>query len=154
IEIRVVKADINTLTSEQQKKLEEIDTAIVVSAQILSDVEYIGEFKGGKATVMLPFEIEEGRNADDYKVYYIDEKGDLKQVAAKYVDGYMIFTTAHFSDYVIVYEGEYLGGEADVTITPETPAEKGSLPIIPIIIVAVIIVFGTVLFIKKKTAEE
>jgi len=152
IEIRVVKADTNTLTSVQQKKLKEMDTAIVVSAQIFSDGEYIGKFKGGKATVMLPFEIEEGRDAKDYKVYYIDENGDLKKVASEYVNGHMVFTTAHFSDYAIVYEGEVSDVGTDV-VTPQTPVKDASFPVLPIII-AVIAAMVIVIIVKNKKKNE
>ncbi len=153
IEIRVVKAEISSLTSEQQKKLKEMDTAIVVSVQVFSDGEYIGKFKGGKATVMLPFEIEEGRGAKDYKVYYIDEKGELKKVAAEYVNGYMVFTTAHFSDYAIVYEGTVLGDEADAVV-PQAPAEDASFPILPVIIAAIAGLVIIIILKKKKGSEE
>ena len=33
----------------------------------------------------------------------------------------MVFTTSHFSDYAIVYEGAALGGETE-TVVPEAPA--------------------------------
>ena len=152
VEIRVVKAETQTLTKAQQKKIKDMDTAVVISAQIYSDGEYIGKFHGGKATVMLPFEIEEGKDAKDYKVYYIDEKGDLKHVAADYIDGHMVFTTTHFSEYVIVHEAQVVGSE---TVVPETPVETGtSLPIIPIAVaVAVILIAGVIFTIKKKKAE-
>jgi len=66
----------------------------------------------------------------------------------------MVFTTAHFSDYVIVYEGANLGGETDVVVTPETPAETtGSFPVLPIIIVIAIVVLGAVVILKKRKAE-
>ncbi|MBE6878556.1 MAG: hypothetical protein E7488_05245 [Ruminococcaceae bacterium] len=154
IEIRAVRTETHTLTEAQQKKLKDMDTAVVVTAQIFSDGEYIGNFRGGRATVMLPFEAEEGKDAKDYRVYYIDEKGDLKKVAAEIVDGYIVFTTVHFSDYVIVYEGTALGGEAD-TVVPQTPAAESSLPIIPIVIgIAVIIIGGVILIMKKRKSEE
>ena len=151
IEIRVVKAEESTLTAEQQKTLAEKDTAVVVSAQIFSDGKYIGDFKGGEVTIMLPLELEEGRSAEDYSVYYIDEKGNLEKVPAEYVDGNMVFTTSHFSEYVIVYEGVQ-GGE---TVIPETPAQTSaaSLPIIPIIVVIAIIIVAAVIAVKKKEEE-
>ena len=151
IEIRVVKSEPQTLTDAQQKKIKEMDTAIVVSAQIFSDGEYIGEFKGGNATIMIPFEPEEGREAKDYSVYYINEKGELEKVAAEYVDGNMVFTTAHFSEYVIVYEGTQAA-----PVVPETPAETpaASMPIIPIVaVIAIILVAGVVIISRKKREE-
>ena len=163
IEIRVVKAEAETLTADQQKKLKDMDTAIVISAQIFSDDEYIGKFKGGKATVMLPFEIEEGRDAEDYKVYYIDEKGNLKKVAAEYVDGNMVFTTAHFSEYAIVYEGEVVDDKTETAAKEEDTAFEDPveveqtftmLPIVIIIVIVIIIIAMVVLVIKTKKQHK
>ena len=123
IEIRAVKTDVSTLTEAQQATLESKETAIVVTAQVFSNGEYIGDFKDGKATVMLPFTPDADKEVEHYKVYYIDEAGVLKEVAAEYVSGYMVFTTPHFSDYVIVYEGTT---EEDTTSTPAPKDEDES----------------------------
>ena len=148
IEIKVVKAETETLTPAQQSALENKETAVVVTAQIFSNGEYIGDFKGGKATVMLPFTPEEGKSAEDYKVYFIGEDGVLEEVEAKYVDGHMVFTTAHFSDYVIVYETSL----TDAPVQPQEPVkeEKASMPILPIIIAVVVLAAGALLLKKKK----
>ena len=147
VEIRVVKAEIDALTEEQKNKINDVDTAVIVSAQIFSDGEYIGEFKGGNATIMIPFEPEEGREVKDYSVYYINGKGELEKVAAEYVDGNMVFTTAHFSEYVIVYEGAQTA-----PVVPEAPAEapSASMPIIPIIVIVVVAVAAFIVLKKKK----
>ena len=119
IEIRAVKTEVNTLTEAQKATLESKETAIVVTVQIFSDGEYIGDFKDGQATVMVPFTPDAGKAAEDYVVYYIDEVGVLKEVAAEYASGYMVFETPHFSDYVIVYEGT-VGGDIVPTPSPES----------------------------------
>jgi len=149
IELKVVKAEKETLTTDQQAALENKETAIVVTAQIFSDGQYIGDFKGGKATVMLPFTPEEGKAAEDYKVYFIGEDGTLEEVMAEYVDGHMVFTTAHFSDYVIVYETAL----TDTPVQPQEPVteEKASMPILPIII-GIVVVAAAALLLKKKKA--
>jgi len=155
IEIRAVKVETHTLTETQQTVLADKETAVVITAQVFSDGEYIGDFKGGKATVMLPFTPEEGREAEHYVVYFLDDNGELHEVASEYVNGHMVFTTVHFSDYVIVYEGANLGGETDVVVTPETPAETtGSFPVLPIVIVIAIVVLGAVVIFKKKKSEN
>ena len=154
IEIRAVKTETHTLTEKQQATLADKDTAIVVTAQIFSDGEYIGDFKGGKATIMLPFQPEEGRAAEDYAVYFIDDHGELVAVPAEYVDGHMVFTTVHFSDYVIVYEGEAFGGSTEIVV-PEAPAAESGFPVLPIAIaIAIIIIGGVIILMKKKNAEE
>ncbi|MDD6187602.1 MAG: hypothetical protein PUB11_06085 [Oscillospiraceae bacterium] len=150
IEIRAVKVETSVLTAAQQTAIGEKESAIVVTAQIFADGEYIGDFNGGTATIMLPLEVEEGRAPEDYKVYYIAEDGTLEEIAAEYVDGFMVFTTGHFSDYAIVYEkAVVIGGE--VVTTPETTTETNtSLPIIPIIVIAIVAFAGIFLIIKKK----
>lgn len=159
IEIRAVKTETVTLTEKQQDALADKETAIVVTAQIFADGEYIGDFKGGTATIMLPFTPEEGRAAEDYKVYFVDDDGNLTPVAAEYVDGHMVFTTGHFSDYAIVYEKaeavEDSESDTEVVITPEEEASEGtSLPIIPIIVVIAIIVIGGIVLVMRKKKEE
>ncbi|MBQ7816583.1 MAG: hypothetical protein IJ339_04425, partial [Oscillospiraceae bacterium] len=154
IEIRAVKAETHTLTETQQAAIADKDTAIVVTAQIFSDGEYIGDFKGGKATIKLPFTPEEGKAGEDHSVYFIDDNGEVTKVPSEYVDGHMVFTTSHFSDYAIVYEGAALGGETE-TVVPEAPAAESSVPIIPIVVViAIIVVGGVVLMMKKRNAED
>ena len=158
IEIRAVKTETVTLTEKQQDALADKETAIVVTAQIFADGEYIGDFKGGTATIMLPFTPEEGRAAEDYKVYFVDDDGSLTPVAAEYVDGHMVFTTGHFSDYAIVYEKaeavEDSESDTEVVITPEEASEGTSLPIIPIVVVIAIIVIGGIVLVMRRKKEE
>ncbi|MBR5806848.1 MAG: leucine-rich repeat protein [Oscillospiraceae bacterium] len=134
IEIKVVKVAEETLTPQQQAVLEDKETAVVVTAQIFSDDEYIGDFEGGTATIMLPFTPAAGTQAKDYVVYYLADNGTLEKVNAEYVNGHMIFTTSHFSDYVIVNEKQpdeviRVKGktryETSIAIANETKAKMG-----------------------------
>ena len=65
IELRVVPVEHHELNEEQQLVLAAHDVAVRVSAQIFSDGEYIGDFKGGKARIAIPFTPVEGRNPED-----------------------------------------------------------------------------------------
>lgn len=145
IEIRAVKTQTAELTQEQQAGIADLDTAIVVTAQIFSNEEYIGDFKGGTATIMLPFTPAEGKNAEDYVVYYIDEEGNLVEVASEYVDGHMVFTTGHFSDYVIAYNQQTSSDSLEVGST--------ALPIV-IVAAAMLIVIFVVVLARRKTEKE
>ena len=103
----------------------------------------------GKATIMLPFEPAEDKEAEHYSVYYVDENGGLVKVPAEYVDGHMVFSTVHFSDYVIVYEG--LTEAVDVTV----PAISGGvLAAIVAAAAVVLVVIIAVLARKKKVKAE
>ena len=153
IEIHIETTKTEELTDTQKKSLENMDTSIVVSVQIFSDGKYIGDFKGGNATVMIEFTPEEGKSADDYKVYYVGEDGQLKAVPAKYENGYMVFTTVHFSDYVIAYEGSVMGDET--VVQPQTPADdKGSLGGLPILGAVFALILVIVTMMKKRKVEE
>ena len=103
---------------------------------------------------MLPFEVEEGKDGSDYRVYYIDEKGDLKKVAAEYVDGHMVFTTAHFSEYAIVYEGKTVTNEPEVTVIPEVPVEENNFPVLPVLISVIVMLIGAILLVLKKKSDK
>lgn len=148
IEIRAVISETEKLSDAQKSAIADKENTIVVTVQIYADGNYIGDFSGGKATVMLPLEIEEGQNAEDYKVYYVAEDGSLELVAAKYVDGHMVFTTGHFSDYVIVYEKMVPAGNEELT-TPEAVVENStSFPVIPVVIAVVLV--GLIAIVMKK----
>ena len=102
---------------------------------------------------MIEFTPEEGKSADDYKVYYVGEDGQLKAVPAKYENGYMVFTTVHFSDYVIAYEGSVMGDET--VVQPQTPADDkvslGGLPILGAVFALILVI---VTMMKKRKVEE
>ena len=40
-------------------------------------------------------------NSKDYKVYYVNEKGQFTNMNAEYQSGYVVFTTKHFSTYLM-----------------------------------------------------
>lgn len=148
IELRVVPVEYHELNEEQQAVLEAHDVAICVSAQIFSDGEYIGDFKGGKARIAIPFTPEEGRLAEDHKVYYVADDGEMTLMPFTYADGHMVIETTHFSDYVIVYDEVAAVGEGPAEVeddmaVEEAPAEiveeEAGLPIVPIIIIVVVV---------------
>lgn len=57
---------------------------------------------GGKVEVRLPFEIEDGRLAEEYKVVYINTNGENEEVESVYIDGAIVVTLEHFSEYAII----------------------------------------------------
>lgn len=163
IELRVVQIENNELKEEQQAALEGKDVQVTVAAQIYSNGKYIGDFKGGTATLAIPFEPEAGTDAEDYLVYYVADNGDMTFMVSKYAAGHMIVQVDHFSDYVIVYEG----AAAEETETPaaeeepvveeapvEETAEEAGMPILPIIIIVVAVIAAVVFFMKKKNDEK
>ena len=154
VEIRAVETEKQYLTEEQHIVLENKDVAVVITVQIFSDGQYIGDFKGGKATIKLPFHPAEGKNGKDHAVYFVADNGETTKVPSEFVDGHMIFTTSHFSDYVIVYEGDVITGETQ-TVVPETPVtETAAFPVLPVVIVVLLAAaIVAVVAIKKKNEK-
>lgn len=95
-----------TLTREQQTALEGKKVDLVLNAQILSAGEPISDFKGGSVTVAVPFKVPAGADAKDYSIWYVAEDGSMEPMETRYEDGKLIFTTKHFSDYVVIKNTE------------------------------------------------
>lgn len=54
---------------------------------------------GGTATIRIPYELADGENPNEIIVWYISQ-GELTPIKAEYKDGYVEFTTIHFSYYI------------------------------------------------------
>ena len=82
--------------------------------------------------------------AEDFQVYYLDDKGNLTAHETKYENGCLVFSTTHFSDYVIV-------NTAAEVKAPDTGANEN------VAIYAVAVVFAMTAMVslvlgKKKTS--
>ena len=157
VEIRVVEMTHHELNEKQQKALEGKETELCITVQIHCDGEYIGDFKGGKAMLAIPFTPRDGRSVDYHKVYFVADDGHKEVIPFKYANGHMIIAVGHFSEYVIVYEGADIESEdvkvsVDETVLEDDETaevdEKGGLLVVPMILV--ILVFTTVIIYMKK----
>ena len=63
----------------------------------------------GTMTVRLPYELSEGDDPDCIIIWYIKDDGRIEYYEAKYINGYAVFETSHFSYY---------------TVTRMTPAQR------------------------------
>lgn len=63
--------------------------------------EAVTEFGGHKVTIRLPYELQEGDNVDAIYIAYIDENGEIEEIVGTYSNGYVTFTTTHFSYYTV-----------------------------------------------------
>ncbi len=61
----------------------------------------ITSFNDGTVTVRIPYELAEGEDPDNIAVLYIDDEGKISEYAARYVNGYAVFETKHFSYYTV-----------------------------------------------------
>ena len=160
IEIRLKEVDSHELNENQKKALDGHGVEICISVQIFCNDEYIGDFKGGRAMLTIPFTPKESTNGEDYKVYYIADDGQKVLMPSKYANGSMVVEVDHFSEYAIVYEAEDAQTEDTKVVVDNGTMEAGEevldknteLPIVPMILV--IVVFGViaagVVFEKRK----
>ena len=66
----------------------------------------------GEVTISLPYELDDDEDVDSIQVWYIADNGELTAVKATYSNGFVTFTTKHFSYY---------------TVTRLTPAQRCEL---------------------------
>ncbi len=94
------------------------------------------DFKNGKVTVTVPYELETGKIRDNIKVWYIDGT-EHTEIPCTYENGHVTFDTDHFSDYAVMY------------IEPEI---NTLAIVIAMEIVVLIAAVGAVFTVKKKKA--
>ena len=114
----------SVLTSEQKGKL---GNAPLFKLSATADDKIVSRFNG-TITVTLPYVLSEGKAAEDVTVYYLNDSGRFVQVDCSYADGYVTFTTDHFSywtvtDSEIVYHEMSYKGAAEPTCTQEGNVE-------------------------------
>ncbi len=102
IRISVGIIDTKKLSTEDQEKLAGrpvYDFSVTAGSGLISD------FKGGYATVVVPYTLKVGENPDAVVVYYLGDDGTLKTVRGSYSaeTGTVVFKTGHFSNFVIGY---------------------------------------------------
>lgn len=102
ITIRVEQIETKTLNKKQQEAVADREVLVTISANVYAGDEYIGDFKGGKATVKVPLKLEEGEKAEDYTVFFLDDDGKLTAVETFVKNGDIYFVTGHFSEYVVL----------------------------------------------------
>ncbi|MEG1578328.1 MAG: S-layer homology domain-containing protein, partial [Oscillospiraceae bacterium] len=94
--------------SVPEKKLDAAQKALVGDApvyelKVMSGNKIISDFKGGTATITIPYELKAGEKAEFVTVWYLDDAGKLSPIQGKYEDGFVTFTVGHFSRYAIGY---------------------------------------------------
>lgn len=95
----------STLQSAQRTALSEKDVKIVVDAYFVSGGKRLGNFKGGKVTVAIPYTPKAGEDTSKLQAYYIDNSGNMTAYPTTWKDGNTYFDVDHFSHFVVLYEG-------------------------------------------------
>ena len=89
-----------TLTADKESYGGEPMENPVYSITLNDGTENITQFNG-EITVSLPYTLQEGDNVDAIYIAYIDENGEIEEIAGTYSNGYVTFTTTHFSYYTV-----------------------------------------------------
>ena len=103
VTLAVEPVDTDELNSRQQ---EAVGDAPVFNLTLRSGSQFITDFDGGLVTVSLPYELPDGQDPDGVVVWYLDDQGNITPCETMYDvrTETVIFTTNHFSLYVIGYE--------------------------------------------------
>ena len=95
---------VTDLASAQQEAVKELE--VVLDAYLTVGGQRISDFKGGSATVKIPYTLKDGQTAQGLVVWYVANDGTKTQVPATYDGKNVVFTVPHFSNYVIAYDAE------------------------------------------------
>ncbi|MBO5136113.1 MAG: copper amine oxidase N-terminal domain-containing protein [Clostridia bacterium] len=114
------------LTAVQKDAIKEIETPEIVEVSLSSNNKAISDFKGGEATVTVPYKLKDGQIAESVTAQHIGENGALTPMETTYdaKTDTVSFVTPHFSKYVIsaVYEKDAIVlniGEKDAKVFGE-----------------------------------
>ena len=110
----------------------------------------VSDFKGGVATLSVPFEIPNGLKAEKFAVWYVADDGKTEKLDTRYEDGHLVWDVGHFSDFIIVYEGDE---------TPTTPggAQTGDNSMIGLWVTIAVVSAGMIFFLifwKRRKKDE
>ena len=97
---------VTELNTAQQGAVKDIEVEVVLDAYLTSNGQRISDFKGGSATVKVPYTLKSNQRATGLVVWYVADDGTRTQIPARYENNEIIFTVPHFSNYVIAYDAE------------------------------------------------
>ena len=101
VTVSLESVDKEKTLSEAQKKA--VGDKPVFDITIKSGDKEIGSFNGGCVTISLPYTLKDGETADEVKVWYLNDAGELEEIACTYdpETGLATFTTDHLSYYTV-----------------------------------------------------
>ena len=107
----------------------------------------ISDFEGGVATLSVPFEIPNGLKAEKFSVWYVADDGTTEKLDTRYENKHLVWDVSHFSDFIIVYEGEE---------TPITPggAQTGDNSMIWLWIILLLISATMLIYMGSKKRKR
>ena len=141
VALQVQQVAPEALKAPQQQALESREVVCVLSAQVLCGDSSIHDFGGGQVTLQIPFTPEPGKG---YQVIYVADDGTVTVIPSTYGDGFLRFSTGHFSEYAIVE-----APDAPPALPAEDP-ESSLIWLIPVAVVAVVGVLAALRIWKRR----
>ena len=121
------------LNDEQKTAIEGWNILGGVEAYLLCNTTSIrvSDFKGGTATMYVPFTLPEGVGADEISVWHIADDGTKEKMNSTYDDGVLSWEVGHFSNFIIASEkaatpGADPNGSGD--LVPEPQIDNDGFP--------------------------
>jgi len=117
VTVSLATVDNSSLTPAQR---EAVGDNPVYDISVTSGGSSISNFGGNSITVSLPYALQEGEDPSGVTVWYLNDAGELEQVACDYdpATGLAVFTTGHLSRYVVGYEQETVALAPLVPLAP------------------------------------
>ncbi len=103
VTLKIEQIKEENLSDAQKAAIKDQNVVGAISASIKGIDKEIHTFDGGKVTVYIPFVPAEGTEAKDYSILYVADDGTTEVMPVAYENGYLVMTTDHLSEYVIVY---------------------------------------------------
>ena len=97
VSVGTVDLDETNLSAEEKAQ---VGDNTVYNFELTVNGETISDF-AGSVTVTLPYELQEDEDINSIDVWYIADDGKLERMDATYSNGYVTFTTDHFSYYTV-----------------------------------------------------
>lgn len=108
VAISVEKVDKTEIPNLDSKLAGQIGENKVYNFSMTSGTDTVSEF-AGEITITLPYTLQPGDDVDCIDIWFINDKGEVEVKMGTYNNGYVTFTTDHFSYY---------------TVTKLTPAQR------------------------------
>ena len=102
VELKAEIIELEDLNIDQQKSVKRRSADLIIRMEVRSGSNVVSNFGTGKVNIAIPFEFGEGRVAEDYKVLYVSDDGEIQEIAATFTNGKLILELSHFSEYMIV----------------------------------------------------
>lgn len=91
------------LNSKQHDALNDKDVLGIYDVYLTSGNKRISDFKNGIVRIELPYKLNSNQFGSGLEVWYVADSGEIDMMPTKYINSNIVFTTNHFSNYVIAY---------------------------------------------------